>query len=167
MRDYIGDREDRFFASVFLGSSRLLLAMLLAAAALAAGLVSSGEQGDGSALLSQRDVGRRATRHEHADRRSDVFSGCLHVVDVDDPHACRKPPRWLAVSGYAVAIVLLIVVGTVPWVEVLFPLWVMLVSLHILRAVTRGRRAWAPARSDRVDHERPRMRRDDGAQVPP
>jgi len=43
-------------------------------------------------------------------------------------------PRWLAVSGYAIAVVLLIAVGTVPWIEVLFPLWVLLVSLHILRA---------------------------------
>jgi hypothetical protein len=35
VRDHIGDQEDRFFATVFLGSGVLFLAMLLAAAALA------------------------------------------------------------------------------------------------------------------------------------
>lgn len=49
VRDYIGDRENRFFASVFLGSGLLFLA-LLAAAALAAGLVATG--GKDSALLA-------------------------------------------------------------------------------------------------------------------
>ena len=42
-------------------------------------------------------------------------------------------PRLLALSGYVVAAVLLVLVATVAWVELLFPAWVMLVSLHILR----------------------------------
>jgi hypothetical protein len=42
VRDYIGDREDRFFASVFLGSGLLFLAMLLTSAAIAGGVVASG-----------------------------------------------------------------------------------------------------------------------------
>jgi len=42
-------------------------------------------------------------------------------------------PRLLAVSGYVIAAVLLILVGTIAWTELLFPVWVALVSLHILR----------------------------------
>ena len=41
-------------------------------------------------------------------------------------------PRWMGFSGYVVGAALLLVSGYVPWVEVLFPLWVLLVSAHIL-----------------------------------
>jgi hypothetical protein len=44
VRDYLGDREDRFFATVFLGSGLLFLAMMLAAAALGGSLVASAHQ---------------------------------------------------------------------------------------------------------------------------
>jgi hypothetical protein len=52
VRDYIGDREDRFFASVFLGSGLPFLAMLLISAAIAGGVVASGQQGQHSALFA-------------------------------------------------------------------------------------------------------------------
>ena len=42
-------------------------------------------------------------------------------------------PRLLALAGYAIAAVLLILVATITWIELLFPAWVALVSLHILR----------------------------------
>ena len=42
-------------------------------------------------------------------------------------------PRLLALAGYAIAAVLLILVATITWIELLFPAWVALVSWHILR----------------------------------
>jgi len=41
LRDRIGEHEDRFFATVFLGSGLLFLAMLFASAAIAGGLLVS------------------------------------------------------------------------------------------------------------------------------
>jgi hypothetical protein len=41
VRDRIGEYEDRFFATVFLGSGLLFLALLFAAAAVAGGLIAS------------------------------------------------------------------------------------------------------------------------------
>src|SRR5437867_4328530 len=41
VRDRIGQREDRFFASVFLGSGLLFVAMLFVGAAFAGGLIAS------------------------------------------------------------------------------------------------------------------------------
>ncbi len=40
LRDRIGEREDRFFATVFLGSGLLFVAMIFAAAAIAGGLIA-------------------------------------------------------------------------------------------------------------------------------
>src|ERR1700739_2754339 len=40
VRDRVGEREDRFFATVFLGSGLLFVAMLFAAAAVSGGLIA-------------------------------------------------------------------------------------------------------------------------------
>ena len=45
----------------------------------------------------------------------------------------RVMPRWLAIFGYASAAVLLVNVNGTPWVQLLFPLWVLLLSAQILR----------------------------------
>jgi hypothetical protein len=41
-------------------------------------------------------------------------------------------PRWLGVTGYAVAVVLLLAVDVTRWVELLFPLWILLLSIDTL-----------------------------------
>jgi hypothetical protein len=47
-------------------------------------------------------------------------------------------PRWLSLAGIAVAVVLLVGVNISVWVELLFPAWILALSLDILIA---GRRA--------------------------
>ena len=42
-------------------------------------------------------------------------------------------PRWIGMLGFAVAGVLLVSVGLTPWVELLFPAWIPLLSIDILR----------------------------------
>ncbi len=41
-------------------------------------------------------------------------------------------PRWLAMLGYAAALVLLLGSGNVGWLELVFPGWVFVLSVHIL-----------------------------------
>jgi len=56
LRDRIGEREDRFFATVFLGSGLLFVAMIFVAAAIAGGLIaadSSSPPGGGTLALSR------------------------------------------------------------------------------------------------------------------
>jgi hypothetical protein len=45
----------------------------------------------------------------------------------------RLTPRWLAISGYAIAVLLLIGSSYVEGSLLLFPFWVLLVSLSMLR----------------------------------
>ena len=60
LRDRIGEREDRFFATVFLGSGLLFVGMLFVAAAIAGGLIagmsSSGPPGAAAPLALSRNV---------------------------------------------------------------------------------------------------------------
>ncbi|MCK4963224.1 MAG: hypothetical protein KAS19_12090, partial [Anaerolineales bacterium] len=41
-------------------------------------------------------------------------------------------PRWVALSTYALALVLLVSVGFLPWMTDIFPAWVLLTSAYIL-----------------------------------
>ena len=41
-------------------------------------------------------------------------------------------PRWMAVLGYALALFLLLSLGTIEWVPMVFPVWVGVVSIHVL-----------------------------------
>jgi hypothetical protein len=43
-------------------------------------------------------------------------------------------PRWYVFFGYACALALLLTINFAPFIEFLLPLWVFVVSLHILRA---------------------------------
>jgi len=43
-------------------------------------------------------------------------------------------PRWLGVSGYACAAVLLLVVTSWPWIVLIFPSWILTVSLCLIMA---------------------------------
>ena len=58
LRDRIGDREDRFFATVFLGSGLLFVAMIFAAAAIAGGLIAEAALQPGAGTLA---LGRLVT----------------------------------------------------------------------------------------------------------
>jgi len=42
--------------------------------------------------------------------------------------------RWLTFAGLATALVLLVGVGISPWVELLFPAWILAISIDILVA---------------------------------
>jgi len=41
-------------------------------------------------------------------------------------------PRWIAFLGYALAVLLLLSTGFIQWIPLVFPLWVLLISIHIL-----------------------------------
>jgi hypothetical protein len=60
----------------------------------------------------------------------------------------RIIPRWISLAGFAAAVVLLISVGLTPWVELLFPAWILLLSIDILRTGLRGPAGAAGAAAD-------------------
>lgn len=138
LRDRIGGREDRFFASVFLGSGVLFVGMLFVAAAVAGGLIATaasrpfGTPGAGTLAL-----GRNATSlllNVYAMRMAAVFT----LTTVTIARRTRIIRRWLEFAGLATALVLLVGVGISAWVELLFPVWIMALSIDILAAGPRA-----------------------------
>lgn len=50
-------------------------------------------------------------------------------------------PRWVAILGYACALVLLVVIANWRWITLVFPIWALLVSVQILLAEFASRGA--------------------------
>jgi hypothetical protein len=139
VRDRIGEREDRFFATVFLGSGLLFVAMLFVASAVTAGFLADAAARTGGSQ-GVPGFGRRigaVVLHIYAMRMAAVFTISTATIGLRTGFI----PRWLGLSGYAIALVLLLVVGVTPWVELLFPFWILLLSVDTLAVSLRSSRA--------------------------
>jgi hypothetical protein len=136
IRDRIGGREDRFFATVFLGSGLLFVGMLFVAAAVAGGLfaAASGSGPPGAGTLA---VGRNTTGillNVYTMRMAAVFT----LTTVTIARRTQIVSRWLEIAGLATALVLLVGIGISDWVELLFPAWILALSIDILTARPGG-----------------------------
>jgi hypothetical protein len=137
IRDRIGGREDRFFATVFLGSGLLFVGMLFVAAAISGGLIAAAASGlspprDANTLALGRDV-TAILLNVYTMRMAAVFT----VTTVTIARRTEIVSRWLTVAGLATALVLLVGVGISAWVELLFPAWILALSIDILVARPR------------------------------
>jgi len=143
VRDRMGQHEDRFFASVFLGSGLLFVAMLFAGAAVAGGTIAALTNASGSLSNGAWQLNREVTHSLltiYAMRMAAVFTISTATLAL----RIAILPRWIALLGYACAIVLLFTAGFVPWTELLFPCWVLVVSLYILVASLRAQQTPPP-----------------------
>ncbi len=143
VRDRLGELEDRFFASVFLGSGLLFLAMAFVSAALAGGLLASyaalpAQMIDSGLYTFGRQIVYQIT-NVYGMRMAAVFMLSLGTVWV----RTRNMPRWLALLTFVAALVLLVSLGRSLWVTLIFPAWVLVISIHILAMNLRRQRAGA------------------------
>ena len=134
LRDRIGEREDRFFATVFLGSGLLFVGMIFVAAAVGGALIAAAAagvpKGDTLALSSGITNG---LLNVYAMRMAAVFT----LTTVTIARRTQIVSRWLTIAGIACALVLLIGIGISPWVELVFPAWILALSLDVLLAGPR------------------------------
>ena len=133
LRDRLGQEEDRFFATVFFGSSLLFLAMLFATAAvggsviLVASSVGSNELID-SATFHFARAAAFIFMNVYAVKMAAVFMFSTSTVVIYTGIA----PRWMAYIGYLSALVLLIGSYYISWSFAVLPVWVFLISVHVL-----------------------------------
>ncbi|MGW1540378.1 hypothetical protein ACWCPM_09050 [Streptomyces sp. NPDC002309] len=123
LREQAGAGEDRFVSTVFLGSGLVFVAMLFGSGA-AAGTVLADDQGPSP-------FGRHfayTLLTTYGLRMAAVFIFTTSTIG----HRLGVIPRPLVVLGYLVGLVLLVVGANLPWSELVFPAWALLVSLNIL-----------------------------------
>ena len=132
VRDRLGDREDRFFASVMFGSGLLYLAMLFAAASLSAALVGAYE----AAPERMFESGSYEFAREAIFALSNTFgvrmAGVFMLSTGTIWWRSGAVPRWLGGSTYALAILQVFGPGVSLWMTLVFPFWVLIVSAHFL-----------------------------------
>ena len=137
VRDRMGQLEDRFFSSVFLGSGLLYLGLTFVSAAMAAGLLTSYALESDKLIASGVYTYSRAVMYRitnvYAIRMAGVFMISLGTISV----RTRIMHRGLAVLTYVLALFLLLSIGLSLWVSVIFPSWVLIVSIYILVANLR------------------------------
>ena len=132
VRDGFGRYEDRFFATVFLASGVLFLAMTFVATAVAEGLVASNTGvTDPRVHLEVVNFGSMvllAASKTFGIRMAAVFMMSLATIWLKT----GLMPRWLVGLSYLVALALLIVSDFSLWVTLAFPVWALVVSGLIL-----------------------------------
>lgn len=132
LRDRLGELEDRFFATVFLGSSLLFLAMLFVLAAVVGAIILT-------FAADSKDVMRAATFqfartltynvvNIYMIKMAGVFMMSTSTVIIYTDIA----PRWVAYLGFVLALLLLFGSSYLSWIFVAFPFWIFLISACLL-----------------------------------
>ena len=141
VRANLGRYEDRFFATVTLGSGLLFLAMMFASAAVGAGLAESRHYAGGG--LAGSDVGifgqmlLLKLSKTYAVRMAAVFMMSLATIWL----RTGLMARWLVILTYIAALTLIIGGDSSMWLTLAFPAWVLIVSvLFLVRAGVFDRR---------------------------
>jgi hypothetical protein len=134
VRDNLGRYEDRFFASVLIGSGLLFLAMMFVSTAIAAGLLASSSSSGAADPGGHADVASLGTAmvastcKTYAVRMAAVFMMSLAAIWLKT----GLMPRWLVGVSYLVAVGLLLAGDISMWLTLAFPAWVLVVSVLIL-----------------------------------
>ena len=146
IRDRLGEHEDRFFATIFLGSGIITVVLLFIWAAIfgaimsmttlaAAGLADDDTYIFGFALMNQI-IGNYALR-----------MGGVYMMAIGTLWArSGVMPRWLTIITYVLALGFLVAAGWAREARFIFPAWVFVVSVYIL--ILNYRRTHDPEGSD-------------------
>ena len=138
IRDRIGEREDRFFATVFLGSGLLFVAMLFAGAAVLGGLIAGNRFGIAAPTNIETVGFARSVGYSFLFVYSAKVAGVFMLATSTIVRRSRWP-RWTYLSGFIGAAVLILSVSFFEPTVLLLPAWVAAISCYVL--VTGGRRS--------------------------
>ena len=132
LREHMGALEDRFFSTLYLDRGFLYIGMVFTASAIGTGLMVAYStalriMANGDAYLFARSISQRITTI-YTIRMEGMFMTVLGTIWV----RTQLLPRWLALLTFIFAVVLLISIGFSPWIMLVFPVWVLLVSTYIL-----------------------------------
>jgi hypothetical protein len=132
LRDRLGEREDRFFATVFLGSGQLFLAMMFFSAAVVGGIIVAHTADPQRLLGSATFTFARAITYEVMNIYAIKMAGVFIIVTSTLALRTGFIARWIAFLGYVVALLLLFSGRYFEGILLVFPMWVLLTSVYIL-----------------------------------
>ncbi len=130
LRSQVGANEDRFVGTVFLGSGLLFIGLLFTAAAALKAVLSLQDSGVATSTET------RALGWTLALSLLGLFGARMAAVFVATVATVGRRsgslPAWLTVSGYVVALLLLVTPPLPTFGQYLFPGWVLVLSGYLL-----------------------------------
>jgi hypothetical protein len=132
LRDRLGRCEDRLLSTVFVGSGLLFLAMLFVAAAVIGAIILAFGNGHGELIDSTSFHFARAVAYGIVNVYMIKFAGVFIITTSTVAIYTEFTPRWIALLGYGLAIIVLLGSFYLDWSFIVFPLWVLLISTYIL-----------------------------------
>ena len=141
LRDRMGEHEDHFLATVFLGSGLLFLAITFASSAITGGLLTAYEAIPGKIMDFGIYTFARALAYELANVYALRMAGVFMLSTCTLAIRTGIFPRWMSFLGYALGIFLLLSVGHFGWASLVFPLWTLVISVYVLLANFRSKPA--------------------------
>ena len=130
VRSSLGRKEDRFFDAIFMGSGLMFVAMLFSAAAVLMASLSLSDAGvtdDTTAPLGAWALAS-ALLGSFGSRMAAVFALAVSTASF----RLGSLPRSLVFLGYFTGGILLLTPPLPRWAQLLFPVWVMAISIHVL-----------------------------------
>jgi len=137
VRDRLGSSEDRLFATVFLGSGLLFLAMLFSSAAVAGAIISVYGTSPNMLISSGIYTFGRTLTYEIMTVYTMKMAGVFMLSTCALSLRTGIIPRWMAFLGMVLALLLLLTISLFYWAPLVFPLWILLISVYILLANLR------------------------------
>jgi hypothetical protein len=132
IRDHIGDREDRFFATVFLGSGIAFVVLMFVWAASTGAVFGSFSLA--ADILADKDIFifgflfMNEILGNYILRIAGVYMFSIGTIWT----RATVMPRWLTLITYLLALVFLFFAGSIREARYVFPAWVLLTSIYIL-----------------------------------
>lgn len=133
LRRRIGRLEDQFFATVFLATGLLFVAMLFASGAAASAAIAAGRFGTQPANQAAFEFGRALAETLFYVFAVKMAAAFMLVSSTIGRRTGFLPP-WFIVVGLVSGLVMLFSVGFFEPLAVIFPAWVAIVSVLLLRA---------------------------------
>src|ERR1700722_2393571 len=142
LRDRMGAHEDRFLATVFLGSGLLFLAITFASSAATGALIMAYEAMPRKLMESGTYTFARTLAYELVNVYTLRMAGVFMISTCTLAIRIGMFPRWMALLGYVLALFLLLSIGRFGWAPLVFPLWALVISVYVLLANLRPKPAF-------------------------
>ena len=132
VRDRLAEAEDRLFATVFLGSGLLFLAMMFVATAVFGAIVLVHAAHPQVLRDSPAFALARAFAYTLVNVYAIRMAGVFMLITSTIALRTAFIARWMAAPGFAMGLFLLFASQWFDWSFLVFPLWALLISIYLL-----------------------------------
>jgi hypothetical protein len=132
MRDRLEEYKDRLFATVFFGSSLLFLAMVFVSKAIAGSILAVAKAGSELAISNDLIYFVRALMLQVSNVYALRMAGVSMISLGTIWWRTGQMPRWMVIITYILALALLVIINLSLWVALIFPTWVLVISVYTL-----------------------------------